>query len=54
MWWNLMGKEVEIQANGITYRGKLVQVDENEVHLQTTMGWIVIQTGQITSMSESK
>lgn len=54
MWWNLMGKEVEFQANGITYRGKLVQITENEVHLQTTMGWIVIQTDKITSMTEIK
>ena len=53
MWWNLMGKEVELQANGITCKGKLIQISETEVHLQTAMGWVVIQTHHITSMKET-
>ncbi|HLC14952.1 MAG TPA: hypothetical protein VJL89_01835 [Thermodesulfovibrionia bacterium] len=47
-----MGKEVEFQANGVTYKGKLIQITETEVHLQTTMGWVVVQTEHITSMKE--
>ena len=50
MWQTLMNKEVEIQARGTTYKGKLIQLGEQEVYLQTMMGWVVLQTEEITSM----
>lgn len=44
---DLIGKIVEVKANDITYTGKLVEVGETEVHLESELGWIVILTENI-------
>ncbi len=43
----LIGKDVVVHANGITYTGKLVEVNENEVYLQSETGWLTIPNTQI-------
>lgn len=47
---DLIGKEVEVDANGITYRGILVEVGDTEVHLESELGWIVILTENIVDI----
>ncbi len=49
---NLIGKTVEVMANYITYTGKLVEVSETEVHLETVSGWIVIPVEQVGDIRE--
>jgi len=49
---HLTGKTVEIEANGITYRGRLVEINETETHLETETGWVVILNDQIAGMRE--
>ena len=49
---NLIGREVEVIANFITYTGKLVEISETEVHLETEGGWIVIPVEQVVSVRE--
>lgn len=49
---NLIGKVVEVFANDITYTGKLVEVGETDVHLQTETGWVVIPVEQVISIRE--
>jgi len=50
---DLMGKLVVVSAeDGITYTGKLVEMGEEEVHLEAETGWIVIPTDRITSIIE--
>ena len=39
---NLIGKEVEVNAGGTTYRGRLVEVSETEVFLQGALGYMQI------------
>lgn len=49
---NLIGKVVEVTANDITYSGKLVEIGEAEVYLESDLGWIVIPVEQIASIRE--
>ena len=43
----LTGKYVEVMALDIIYTGKLVEVDETEVHLETDLGWVIIPMSHI-------
>lgn len=47
---DLTGKMVEVEAHGIVYRGKLVEVNETEVHIETDGGWIVVMNQDITAV----
>lgn len=46
----LIGKMVIVEASGITYTGRLVEIGETDVHLEAEMGWIVIPTDNINSI----
>jgi hypothetical protein len=50
---HLIGKIVDIEANNITYTGRLVEINETETHLETENGWIVIMNDQIAGITES-
>ena len=39
-------------ANDMIYTGKLVEVSETEVHLETVSGWIVIPVEQVGDIRE--
>lgn len=49
---DLTGKFVEVFANGITYRGRLVEVNEEELCLMAESGWIVIPNDSVQSVRE--
>jgi hypothetical protein len=44
---SMIGKEVEVIANGISYKGVLVEVSDTEVHLKGTMQWITLPSSSI-------
>ena len=46
----LIGKEVEVTAQGVLYRGTLIEVSENEVFLKGELGWIQLQVDGISSI----
>ena len=46
----MIGKEVEVIANGISYRGVLIEVSDAEVHLKTMMQWISLPASSVTSV----
>jgi hypothetical protein len=46
----LIGKQVEVTASGISYYGILVEIGETEVHLQAETGWISIPMDQVTGI----
>lgn len=51
----LIGKVVIVEAvEGITYTGKLIEIGEEEVHLESEMGWIVIPNDRIATIKEKK
>jgi len=49
----LMGRRVVVEANGITYTGRLVEIGETEVHLETESGWITLQTDHVVDIREA-
>jgi hypothetical protein len=51
---NLTGKIVVVETHETTYSGRLVEIGEEEVHLETDMGWIVIPVERITSIREKE
>ncbi len=48
----MQGKIVVVQTGDISYTGKLVKIDEHEVHLESESGWIVIPTDRVASIRE--
>lgn len=36
----MIGREVEVEAEGIFYRGRLIEVTDSEVFIQGPLGWI--------------
>ncbi len=51
---DLIGKYVEVIANGITYAGKLVEIGENEVFIEADSGWIVIPVENVSDIKEKE
>ncbi|NWF75516.1 MAG: hypothetical protein HXY53_02910 [Nitrospirae bacterium] len=50
---DLFGRIVIVEAeDGITYTGKLIEVGEEEVHLESELGWIVIPVERISNIRE--
>lgn len=47
---SMIGKEVEVIANGMTYRGVLVEVSDVDVHLKSTMQWMSLPASSVTSV----
>jgi hypothetical protein len=48
---SMIGKEVEVIANGTKYAGVLVEVSDIEVHLKGSFQWIALP---VSSVSEIK
>jgi len=49
---DLVGKIVDVETPGMTYTGKLIEVGEDGVHLETESGWIVIPVDSIMIIRE--
>lgn len=49
---DLVGKIVDVQTQGMTYTGKLIEVGEAEVYLESESGWIVIPVDSIAFIRE--
>ncbi len=50
----LIGKDVQVAANGIIYRGRLIEVGMEEVYLKGDTGWITIMTTDVDNIREAK
>jgi len=46
----LMHKKVDVIYRGVCYRGVLVGTDEDAIHLQTDMDWVVLPMGEIADV----
>ena len=51
----MIGTIVVVEANEITYTGKLIEIGEEEVHIEADLGWIVIpvDSGSSIHLKES-
>lgn len=47
---DLIGKFVRVETAETMYSGKLIEVGEDEVHLESDMGWLVIPVERIVSI----
>jgi hypothetical protein len=50
---DLTGKDVEVIAHGIVYRGKLIEVGEEQIYLKGQTGWISLETSWVETIRES-
>ena len=51
---NLIGKTVVVVTFETTYTGTLIEVGDQEVHLQSDIGWIVVPIERITDIKEKE
>jgi len=51
---DLIGKIVEVVTVETLYAGKLIEINENEVHLETESGWLVIPNERIAFVREKE
>lgn len=47
---DLIGRFVRIETTETFYSGRLVEVGEDEVHLESDMGWLVIPVERVVSI----
>jgi hypothetical protein len=47
---SMLGKEVEVIANGTKYRGVLIEVSDVEVHIRTSMQWISLPASSVSEV----
>jgi hypothetical protein len=48
----LVGKIVEVHTADITYIGRLVEVGEEDVYLESESGWVVVPVGTVAFIKE--
>ncbi len=51
---DLIGKNVVVETPETAYMGKLIEIGDEEVHLESEMGWIVVPVERITSIKEKE
>lgn len=49
---DLVGKIVEVGTAETSYIGKLIEVNENEAHLESEYGWMVVPIDRIAYIRE--
>jgi hypothetical protein len=49
---DLIGKIVIVETPETTYTGKLVEIGEEEVYLESEIGWVVVPVERIASIRE--
>lgn len=47
---SMIGKEVEVIANGMKYEGVLIEVSDVEVHLKSIMQWISLPASSVSAV----
>lgn len=46
----MIGKEVEVIANGMSYRGTLVEVSGTEVHIRSQLQYVSLPVSSVTEV----
>ncbi|MBI4689439.1 MAG: hypothetical protein HY754_04100 [Nitrospirae bacterium] len=49
---DLVGKVVEVLTLDTTYIGKLIEIGETEVYIESESGWMVIPVEKIMAINE--
>ena len=48
--YTMIGKEVEVIANGTVYKGVLIEVSESELHLKGQLQWITLPASSVSQV----
>lgn len=48
----LVGKTVEVHAVDVVYTGRLVEIGEEEVYLESDEGWVVVPVDRVAFIRE--
>ncbi len=48
--YTMIGKEVEVMANGTMYKGVLIEVSDTEVHLKGQLQWISLPASSVSQV----
>ncbi|MDO9288828.1 MAG: hypothetical protein Q7T83_08550 [Thermodesulfovibrionales bacterium] len=51
---DLIGKIVEVITTETTYTGKLIEIGEKDVYIESEAGWIVIPVENVISINEKE
>jgi len=46
----MIGKKVEVSANGIIYSGELIEVSDVEVYLKGSMQWLSLPVSSVSEI----
>ncbi len=46
----MIGKEVEVIANGMSYRGTLIEVSDTEVHIKSPFQYVSLPVSSVTEV----
>jgi len=46
----MIGKEVEVIANGMSYRGQLIEVSDAEVHIKSRLQYVSLPVSSVTEV----
>jgi len=49
---DLVGKIVNVETPDMVYTGKLIEIGEEDVHLESESGWIVVPVDRIINIRE--
>jgi hypothetical protein len=49
---DLIGKIVDVETPDMVYTGKLIEIGEEDVHLESESGWIVVAVDRIINIRE--
>jgi len=49
---DLVGKIVDVETPDMVYTGKLIEIGEDDVHLESESGWIVVAVDRIINIRE--
>lgn len=49
---DLIGKIVDVETPDMVYTGKLIEIGEEDVHLESESGWIVVPVDRIINIKE--
>lgn len=47
---DMIGKKVEVSANGIIYSGELIEVSDVEVYLKGSMQWLSLPASSVSEI----
>ncbi len=49
---DLIGRKIEVITGDIIYRGVLIEITDEELHLQSELGWISVPLEKVAEVRE--